>query len=451
MPETQKQHSNLEDQSVVTLTQEMLHIPSVTAIEEKNFPITLQAIEHIGKVAEQNGAKTHYMSFKGGHAKWGYAVPNVYIEWTFGTPDKHLCYMGHVDVVPPGDVSKWTNDPFNAVIKDGYLYGRGVTDMKGSVAAFMTAITDNIEYLKNNTNMRVSMLITGDEEWAAVNGSVKVLDWMKKNNIQPDAFIVGEPSSQDELATHIKIGRRGSLCGTFNVAGVQGHAAYQGLFQNPNRALTLATAILNSHKFEDGSENFPNSNFEAIAISSGNFNASAVIPGHAEMLWNIRYTPQHTPDSLEKLVVDLLNNPPEWAKHHPDIDLLKNITVIANKDTASLPYCSTPGMLALAAQDATQNTLAITSQLDGSGGTTDGRFAAIYFPEAEIIELGLPERGGIANGLKPSDYLIKGGMHQVDERASLADLVNLRDIFFGTVKKYDELITQRKSGIRFTP
>lgn len=438
-------NTNPNQESVIALTTEMIRIPSVTAIDENDLPHSYRAIEQVGEWAKRFGANATYMSFSGGHPKWSYAVPNVFIEWEFGKADKHLCYMGHVDVVPPGDNSKWTDNPFSGAIKDGYLYGRGVTDMKGSVAAFMTAITDNIEYLKAHANIRISMIITGDEEWAAVNGSIKVLEWMKNNNIRPDAFIVGEPSSQDHLGTHIKIGRRGSLCGTLQITGVQGHAAYQGLFQNPNRALALATTILNSHTFEDGNENFPNSNFEAIAISSGNFSASAVVPGKAEMLWNIRYTPQHTPDSLEKMINDMLAHPPAWAQSHPDAALLKNILVVANKDTASLPYCSTPGNLARAAQDAIKGILGIASQLDGTGGTTDGRFAARIFPDAEIIELGLPERGGIAGDTKPVDYLTKGGMHQVDERATLQDLVDLRNIFSQTVKNYDLSITKYKN------
>ena len=353
-----------------------------------------------------------------------------------GTPEKHICYIGHVDVVPPGDEKKWTDDPYSGTIKDGYLYGRGVTDMKGSVAAFITSVEDSLAELKKQGNVKVSMILTTDEEWAAVNGTVKVLEWMKARGDAPDAFIVGEPSSQDSLGTHIKIGRRGSLVGTFNVAGVQGHAAYQELFENPNRALSLAVAILNSTSWKDGNENFPNTNFEAVAFKSGDFNASAVIPGKAELLWNIRFTPQQTPDSLEKWINDTLANPPDWAKAHPDYPLLKNITVTANKDTASIPYYAEPAGLADAAKDAVKSVVGIDSKLDGSGGTTDGRFAGKVFPKAEIIELGLPERGGMPCGHKHDDYLLKGGMHQVDERAALDDLVNLRQIFSATIQNY---------------
>src|SRR5690606_26757582 len=134
-------------------------------------------------------------------------------------------------------------------------------------------------------------------------------------------------------------------------------------------------------------------------------NASAVVPGKADMLWNIRYTPDHTPDSLEKWIKDTLANPPAWAKQHPDFELLKDITVVANKDTASVPYYSAPSHLAQSAVTAIQDVLSKKPFVDGSGGTTDGRFVGKFFPKAEIIECGVPERGGIAQDNKPQDYL----------------------------------------------
>jgi succinyl-diaminopimelate desuccinylase len=428
----------------VKLAQALVQVASVTALKAEDRPESRRSIDLAIEAAEKSGATATRMEFEGGHHKWDYPVENVYLEWTFGAaanddgkPVKHICYIGHLDVVPPGDADKWAEDPFSGAIRDGYLYGRGVTDMKGSVAAFITAVEDAVKDLAAQGNVKVSMILTTDEEWAAVNGTDKVLQWLKQRGEAPDAFIVGEPSSQDELGSHIKIGRRGSLVGTFNVAGVQGHAAYQDLFENPNRALSLAVAILNSHEWKDGNENFPDTNFEAVAFKSGDFNASAIIPGKAEMMWNIRFTPGQTPDSLEKWIKDTLANPPDWAKNHPDAKLLKNITVTANKDTASVPYYSAPDALAQAAKDAVKTVLGSDAKLDGSGGTTDGRFVAQYFPAAEIIELGLPERGGIAcKRHKPQDYLAKGGMHQVDERATLQDLVNLREIFKETVKNY---------------
>lgn len=437
---------NAATDATVNLARELVKIPSITAVNPADKPASARSIDAIAEYAARSGARVERSEYSGGHHKWDYPVENVYLEWTFGKdgkagdnaqPAKHICYIGHLDVVPVGDETRWTTGPFNGEIKDGYLYGRGVTDMKGSVAAFITAIEDAMQDLKAQGNVRVSMILTTDEEWAAVNGTRKVLEWLKKEGQTPDAFIVGEPSSQDDLGSHIKIGRRGSLVGTFNVAGVQGHAAYQELFENPNRALALAVSILSSKEWKDGNENFPNTNFETVALKSGDFGASAVIPGKAEALWNIRFTPAQTPDSLEAWIKDALANPPEWAKAHPDADKLKNITVVANKDTASQPYYSEPAGLAKSAQAAVQTVLGTPAKLDGSGGTTDGRFVSSYFPKAEIIELGLPERGGVVcKHHKPDDYLSKGGMHQVDERATLSDLMNLRHIFKQTLINY---------------
>ncbi|TAL29293.1 MAG: succinyl-diaminopimelate desuccinylase [Alphaproteobacteria bacterium] len=421
----------------IKLAQALVRVPSVTPLDKKDYSAARQSIDVAAEAAKETGATITRLEFEGGHPKWDYKVENLVAEWSFGTAEKHICYIGHLDVVPPGDGKKWSGDPYSGKIEDGYLHGRGVTDMKGSVAAFISAIGEKLDDLKAQGNVKITVILTTDEEWAAVNGTDKVLKWMKARGDEPGAFIVGEPSSQDELGSHIKIGRRGSLVGTFNVKGVQGHAAYQDLFENPNRALALAISILGSHEWKDGNANFPNTNFELVALKSGDFNASAIIPGEAQALWNIRFTPQQTPNSLEKWIMDTLANPPEWAKNHPDADALKNITVTANKDTASIPYYSEPGSLAASAQDAVKTVLGTTTKLDGSGGTTDGRFASKIFPDAEIIELGLPERGGIVNGHKDDDYLSRGGMHQVDERAAVTDLINLRKIFEETVMNYD--------------
>lgn len=431
--------------ATVKLAQALVKVPSVTPLDAKDLPAARQSIDIMAEAAKETGASITRLAFEGGHPKWDYKVENLVLEWSFGKPDKHICYIGHLDVVPPGEGKDWSEDPYSGTISDGYLHGRGVTDMKGSVAAFLTAIGEKLEDLKTGANVKITMVLTTDEEWAAVNGTAKVLQWMKEQGQDPDAFIVGEPSSQDDLGSHIKIGRRGSLVGTFNVKGVQGHAAYQELFENPNRALALAVAILNSKEWKDGNANFPNTNFETVALKSGDFNASAIIPGEAQALWNIRFTPQQTPDSLEAWIKDALANPPDWAKNHPDAALLKDITVKANKDTASVPYYSEPGALADSAREAVQMVLGIAAKLDGSGGTTDGRFAAKIFPKAEIIELGLPERGGIACGHKADDYLARGGMHQVDERASLEDLIHLRRIFEETVTNYDRSKTAERA------
>ncbi|MGM0423092.1 MAG: succinyl-diaminopimelate desuccinylase, partial [Pseudomonadota bacterium] len=434
-----------DDKKLIEFTQDLLRIPSLTPIDKSDLQAARQSLDLIEDFVKGTGAEVHRMSFSGGHEKWDYEVDNLYVEWVIGKPEKHLCYIGHTDVVPTGPEQNWSRAPFSGQIKDGYVHGRGATDMKGSVTAFTAAVKALTEKSHNeDVNLRIGILLTTDEEWAAVNGTRKVLDWLQKNGKNPDAFIVGEPSSHDEVGSHVKLGRRGSLCGTFNVAGVQGHAAYTELFENPNRALALAISILNSESWHDGNEYFPNTNFETIALDSGNFNATAVVPGQATALWNIRFTHQQTPEGLYEHIKERLKNPPEWAKQHPDADKLDKIEVVANIDTASKPYYSPPGLLAGAAAKAIKAIKGALPKLNGSGGTTDGRFVHQYFPKAEIIELGLPERGGTHHCGAPDDYLKKGGMHQIDERASLSDLIALRDIFAKTLVHYNGQQDDRK-------
>lgn len=427
--------SKSPEDATVRLARALVRVPSVTAAGGGD-EASQRVLRLAADAAEKAGGAVTRLDFEGGHPKWGYPVSNLFIDWSFGKPEKHVCYIGHLDVVPPGNRQAWRDSPYSGKISGGHLYGRGATDMKGSVAAFLTAIESALDALKESGNIRVSIILTTDEEWAAVNGTTRVLQWMKAQGMAPDAFIVGEPSSPSALGSHIKIGRRGSLVGTFNVRGMQGHAAYKDLFENPNRALALAMAILNSHTWKDGDAEFPATSFEPVALRSGDFNASAIIPGTAEALWNIRYTPRQTPEKLEQWIRDTLSHPPAWARRHPDAPLLRRITVTANKDTAARPYRSKPGELTAAARAAIHNVLGKMAKLDGSGGTSDGRFAAETFPLAEVIELGLPEQGG---------------MHQIDERVSIADLIQLREIFKQTVINYDRQKFRRRHPSRPRP
>jgi succinyl-diaminopimelate desuccinylase len=369
-------------------------------------------------------------------------VDNLYAEWVVGTPVKHLCFMGHTDVVPVGDATKWTDDPYAATVKDGFLYGRGATDMKGAVAAFAAAAAEVAATLDATANTRISLIITTDEEWAAVNGSKKVLGWMAEQGLAPDAVIVGEPSSRDVFGTHIKIGRRGSLCGTLEVTGVQGHAAYTDLFDNPNRALALALSILTTQRFDDAEGAFPATNFEVIATQSGDFGATAIVPGTARALWNFRYTHRQTAQGLADHVKTLLANPPAWAQTHPDSARLANVQVVANVDTASRPYYAKPALLAALAADAVTAITGRVPVLDGSGGTTDGRFVHGFFPDAEIIELGLPEKGGKPTADEPRPYGSFGGMHQTDERCRVDELTALAHTYALTLHGFVSTYTK---------
>jgi succinyl-diaminopimelate desuccinylase len=381
-------------------------------------------LNYIEGYLKRFGAQCKRLVFKGGHPKRSYPVDNLYAEWRFGEDPKHLCFIGHTDVVAPGDANKWSKNPFDGELDNGWLHGRGATDMKGAVAAFCTAVTQTIDLLKDQS-ICVSIILTTDEEWAAVNGTKKVLDWLKKSEKKIDVVVVGEPSSSDRLGSHIKIGRRGSLCGKLTVTGIQGHAAYRELFENPNRALSLAGTILNSYRWEYKDSCFPPTNFELVAQHSGNFCETAIIPDKAKSVWNIRFTPQYQVDQIYQTLLKILANPPKWAVAHPDFKRLGKVMIHANTDTAAQPYYSKPGPFADLVSHVVSKVTKETPKLDGGGGITDGRFVHKFFPAAQIIELGLPEKGGRNSRDYIHDYGKRGGMHQIDERCSVKDLEDL--------------------------
>lgn len=433
-------------QKVTEYVSEMIKIPSISPFGKdenqrtERFKVCSEVIDYLDEILRKTGAETKKLVFEGGHDKWWYPVPNLYAEIRIGNPQaenhKFICYMGHVDVVPAGDENLWRNSPFSGKIQDGFVHGRGATDMKGSVGAWVNAIESLKNNIGDNVNLTIGTLITADEEWAAVNGSDKVLQWMKENHKEPDAFVVGEPSSEDYLGTHLKIGRRGSLVGYIEAKGVQGHRAYDDLFVNPNRALAYAMVVLNAKTWKDGNRYFPNTTFEAVAIESGDFNASAVIPEKAKTLWNVRFTDKQTKDKIVQDLNEILQNPPAFLKKHPDYAAAKDAVITANLEVASEPYYSEPSTLAQSASVAIKSVLNVESKFDGSGGTTDGRFVHKYFPKAQIIELGVPEKGGIIDNLRRKDYGKRGGMHQIDERASIKDLVDLSRVYAATVNNF---------------
>lgn len=433
----------MTSEPVIALMQQLVSIPSVTALLPENYHFSEQTLDLLEEQAVNSGAKTWRLPAEGGHIKWPYKVDNLYAEWTFGTPKRRLVFMGHTDVVPPGPHELWSFSPFSAIEKDGFIYGRGTTDMKGAIAAFFSAVAASPD-LKD---IAIGALITTDEEWAAINGSRHVLSWMKQEHKFPDSLIIGEPSSRDSLGTHIKLGRRGSLVGRLIAKGVQGHAAYPKAFVNPNRALTLALSILQSLVWDDSYPAMPATNFEPIALNSGDFNASAIVPDESQSLWNIRFTPKQTPEDLVKQLQHALEHPPQWALSHPNINDLKNIEIIGNIDTASLPYVSEAGQLAECTLTAIKTITGKTAIPDCSGGTTDGRFVPLFFPTAEIIEVGPPERGGLlSDGTQPDDYLSRGGMHQIDERIAIKDLIDLQNIYAEILLQYTRFFSNPATG-----
>ncbi len=442
------------DRDTIELAQALIKLASITPVDAKDLPTASRTLDLLEARAEADGARTKRFPSQGGHDRWDYMVDNLYVEWQKGSADRFLCFIGHTDVVPVGSAADWSGEPFAGEIRDGFLYGRGATDMKGAVAAFFTAASRAV---RECDNVRIGAIITTDEEWAAINGTRQVLRALSRQGIAPDAFLVGEPTSRDILGSHVKLGRRGSLVGWLNAQGIQGHTAYPGTFINPNRALSLAASILQTLQWDDGDDYMPATNFEIIATESGDFGASAIIPKRARLMWNLRFTPRQTPESLVARLENALRNPPQWAAGHPDAALLERVSVSANVDTVSQPYQGRPGGLLEAAQRAHAARLGVEATVDCSGGTTDGRFVHSYFPDAEILELGAAEHGGVVGYIYPADvdnpddlpeagnnppggmpegYGSRGGMHQVDERIPLRDLINLSLLYTDTIMGY---------------
>jgi len=306
-----------------------------------------------------------------------------------------ICFAGHTDVVPTGPLDQWTGDPFAPVERDGWLYGRGAADMKGSLAAIVTAIE---AFVARHPAVpgSIALLLTSDEEGPATDGTVKVVDRLKAAGETIDYCVVGEPSSDDELGDMIKIGRRGTLSGSLTVKGVQGHIAYPHLARNPIHLIAPAIAELASTRWDDGTEDFPPTAFQCSNIHAG-AGATNIIPGSLELWFNFRYSTASTRDSLEQRLTEILR------KHGIEFEL----AWIASGE----PYYTPRGRLVAAATRAVQGATGITPQLSCGGGTSDGRFIAAICQE--VIELGP----------------VNATIHKVNERVRIGELATLAGIY----------------------
>lgn len=329
-------------------------------------------------------------------------VDNLFAR--FGKSGPHLCFAGHTDVVPPGRLEDWAAPPFAAHQADGFLYGRGAADMKGSVAAFATAAADAVR--QGSFTGSLSLLITGDEEGPAVNGTAKVLAWMKENGHVPDHCLVGEPTSTDKLGDTIKIGRRGSLSFDVSITGVQGHVAYPHKADNPIPKLARLIDRLASHKFDDGNDRFDPTTLAFTTIDVGN-PAGNVIPGRAQARFNIRFNTEHTREELITVVRDIC------ARVEEELGGSFAIDVITGADA----FITEPGAFVGVVLDAIEAETGVHAKLSTSGGTSDARFIKDYCP---VLEFG------------PLNTTI----HQVDERIEIADLRNLAAIYRAIIEAY---------------
>jgi succinyl-diaminopimelate desuccinylase len=317
-----------------------------------------------------------------------YRVDNLFAR--HGTAGPHLCYAGHTDVVPPGDVAAWTGDPFSGEVRDGKLYGRGACDMKGGIAAFIAGLTDYLAARPDHPGS-ISLLITGDEEARSVDGTAKVLEWMAAEGQLPDMALVGEPTSRHALGDTIKIGRRGSLTARIVVQGKQGHSAYPALADNPVHRLVAALGPLLAAPIDQGSEFFPPTTLQVTGVDVGN-TASNVIPASARAVLNIRFNDLHTSAAL----TDRLHAALRAAGCRYEMQA----------ECSGESFLTRPGPFVDALSRAVERATGVAPALDTGGGTSDARFIARYCPVAEFGAVGAT-------------------LHQVDEHAPVEELRRL--------------------------
>ena len=312
-----------------------------------------------------------------------------------GTGGPLLVLLGHTDVVPPGPLEEWSSPPFEPTIRDGHLYGRGAADMKGSVAAMVTAIERFLDRHPEHPGS-VALLVTSDEEGPSVNGVRRVMESLARRGERIDWCLVGEPSSSDRLGDTVKIGRRGSLNGVITVRGIQGHIAYPHLARNPVHDLARLLANLAGTVWDDGSEHFPPTSFQVSNVTAGT-GADNVIPGHAEAVFNFRYSTRHDRDSLVAAVESACRE--LGLDHRIDWRL------------SGEPFLTEPGRLIEAVGDAVESVVGYRPELSTAGGTSDGRFVAPT--GAEVVELGP----------------VNATIHSIDERVLAADLDRLSEMY----------------------
>ena len=365
------------------LAAELIRRPSVTPRDEGALDIVAASLEELGFTC-------HRLVFGD---DGGAPIANLYARRGAGRPN--FCFAGHTDVVPPGVPESWSSDPFGAAERDGALWGRGAVDMKGAIAAFICAAQRFLGERGAGFAGSISLLITGDEEAAAVNGTKKVLDWLAGRGEVLDACIVGEPTSAGALGDVIKIGRRGSLTGRLTVEGVQGHTAYPHLADNAAHRLVRMLHALTTAELDRGSEHFQPSTLQVSTIDIGN-PAANVIPATARAVFNIRFNDRWTSAVLKRWLAEQLGR--VGGRYALDISV------------SGESFLVPPGIVSECLAGAIRRVTGRTPEFSTTGGTSDARFIHTHCPLAEFGLVGLT-------------------MHKVDERVELADLAGLTEIY----------------------
>jgi len=375
------------------LAKELIRYPSIT-------PIDAGIMKFLEKQLRKLGFKTKILEFKEKNTK---PVKNLYAR--LGTKGPNFCYAGHLDVVPAGNLKDWTVNPFRPSIKKGHLIGRGANDMKSSIAAFVSAVSI---FVKNNKKFdgSISLLITGDEEGIAINGTKKVVEYLKKRKEKINFCLVGEPTNPNKLGEMIKIGRRGSMTGRLSIIGIQGHVAYPHRANNPSTTLVQILKELKEIKFDKGTKDFQPTNLEVTKINIDN-TADNVIPGLANATFNIRFNNKHSSNSIKTKINKILKKICNKNKSNYKIEY----------SVSGEAFLTKPNQTTYMIQDIIKKITKIKPELSTTGGTSDARFIRKIAP---CLEFGL----------------VGKTMHKVDEAVSLGDLKKLTLIYSNILKNY---------------
>lgn len=395
-----------DDLDPVAHTQALVRCPSVT-------PDQAGALDYIERYLAARGFARHRLVFGGDD---GPQVDNLYARIGSGAP--HLCFAGHVDVVPPGNEAEWSVPPFSGEIRNGILHGRGAVDMKSGVAAMMTAALRYLDDTGGKPEGSISFLITADEEGPARYGTKAVVEWMAGKGEQPDLCIVGEPSCPERLGDAIKIGRRGSLSVELSVRGTQGHVAYPDHTRNPVPGLVAALQAILAERLDEGSENFAQSNLEITSLDTSSHVVN-VVPATASAAFNIRFNDHWTAETLEVRLREVI------AGALKPMELDYELQFESNADV----FLTQPGPWLDKLVAAISEVTGLKPELSTSGGTSDARFIKDICP---VIEFGL----------------VNKTIHAVNERTLVSDIEALTEIYTGFLRRYlNYRLTEQKKPL----
>jgi len=374
--------------SELKLAKELIRKPSIT-------PKDAGAINLLAKNLRSLGFNCKIINFKN--------IKNLYAK--LGKSSPNFCYAGHTDVVPPGNISDWSVNPFRPVVKNNKLIGRGANDMKASIACFVAAVS---KFKTQNKKFKgsISLLITGDEEGIAINGTKRVVKYLKRKREKINFCLVGEPTNQNKLGEMIKIGRRGSITGRLTVIGSQGHVAYPHRANNPSNTMIKILKRIKELKLDRGTKNFQPSNLEVTKINIDN-HADNVIPGSAESVFNIRFNNRHSSSSLKRKLNSIFKSITKKTKCRFSVKY----------ETSGEAFLTKPNKTTYMVQNTIKKITRIKPQLSTSGGTSDARFIRKIAP---CLEFGL----------------VGKTMHKIDESVPLSDLKKLTNIYLKILENY---------------